>query len=94
MTIKSSCCNAPVTVEGDDTHYYVCGKCRKACDEQETPLDTLINLRRESEKRMGEHLRKQPKNAQSRYYYKGYQAALQDAIDSLFIGRRKSNGRQ
>ena len=41
----SSCCNAPVTVEGDDTHYYVCGKCGEPCDEQETPqTETTYSL--------------------------------------------------
>lgn len=29
----SQCCHAPVTVSGErSTHYYVCGKCGKACD--------------------------------------------------------------
>ncbi len=38
MTIKSQCCNAPVTIEGDDnegTHYYVCDQCGQACDVQD-----------------------------------------------------------
>jgi hypothetical protein len=32
---KSDCCNAPVTIEGDDdegTYYYKCTKCNNACD--------------------------------------------------------------
>lgn len=38
MTTKtncSDCCNATVTVDGDDregTRYYVCGKCNKSCN--------------------------------------------------------------
>ena len=27
----SKCCNAPVEVEGEVTHYYVCQKCKQAC---------------------------------------------------------------
>lgn len=32
---RSNCCQAPVTVSGDDTegtHYYVCSKCKNPCD--------------------------------------------------------------
>lgn len=29
---KSSCCGAPVRVDGKTTHYYVCIKCGKPCD--------------------------------------------------------------
>ena len=29
----SNCCHAPMTVEGKTTHYYVCTKCGKACDQ-------------------------------------------------------------
>ena len=29
---KSKCCNAPVTVEGKCTKYYICTKCKQACD--------------------------------------------------------------
>lgn len=28
----SNCCHAPMKVEGDTTHYYVCTKCGKPCD--------------------------------------------------------------
>lgn len=34
-TFNSTCCNATITVDGDDqegTHYYVCNKCNKPCD--------------------------------------------------------------
>lgn len=30
--MKSDCCNAQMRVEGDETHYYVCTLCGKACD--------------------------------------------------------------
>lgn len=29
---KSKCCNVKVRIEGGTTHYYVCTKCKKACD--------------------------------------------------------------
>ncbi len=29
---KSACCNAPVTIEGHTTLYYVCTKCKRNCD--------------------------------------------------------------
>ncbi len=32
ITIKSKCCNAKVKVIGKVTMYYVCLKCKKACD--------------------------------------------------------------
>lgn len=33
--MKSKCCNAPVTVEGQTIQYYVCLDCEKATDPQE-----------------------------------------------------------
>ena len=32
--MKSKCCNAPVTIEGEEgeTRYWVCDKCGKPCD--------------------------------------------------------------
>ena len=30
--MNSQCCNAPLRVEGDETRYYVCTKCNRACD--------------------------------------------------------------
>ncbi len=32
--LNSDCCNAPMTVVGDGTMYYVCTKCNKPCDEK------------------------------------------------------------
>ena len=32
MTDKSKCCNAPVKIGGEVTHYYVCSRCGKLCD--------------------------------------------------------------
>ena len=33
--MKSKCCNAPVTVWGETTQYYICLDCEKATDPQE-----------------------------------------------------------
>lgn len=30
--LRSKCCQAPVTVEGHTTHYYVCTNCGQPCD--------------------------------------------------------------
>lgn len=32
LTNVSTCCNAPVKVEGKTTHYYVCTQCDEPCD--------------------------------------------------------------
>lgn len=50
MTTKSNCCQAPMSVEGNVTKYFVCDKCQHACDayvpdkETESKLTGSFNI--------------------------------------------------
>jgi hypothetical protein len=47
--IKSICCNAPVTVAGNVTKYYVCGKCGTPTIDSEPTLEEMQDYLRDAD---------------------------------------------